>query len=144
MANKQPKQIVTPNVKGRPKGSPNRRTLIREALQATYPEGEQGFWLAVATQAKSGDGVSQQMIADRLYPKLRPAAEPVEFALTGEASFTDLARSVLMAVSRGEVDPQTGKSLIDAVAGLARVAEIDALQKQLDELAARVGVSNDN
>lgn len=141
MANKQPKQIVKANVRGRPKGSPNRRTVIREALQATYPEGEQGFWLAVATQAQSGDAVSQQMIADRLYPKLRSAAEPVVFDLDGEG-FTDLARSVLVAVSRGEIDPITGKSLIDAVAGLARVAEIDELRQRLDELAERLGVAN--
>ena len=131
------------NPGGRPVGSLHRTTLVRNALAAAFEGGEAGYWRAVAEQAKSGCTASQSLIADRLMPKLRPAAEPVAFDLDGEG-FTDLARSVLVAVSRGEVDPQTGKSLIDAVAGLARVAEIDALKKQLDELAARVGVSNDN
>jgi hypothetical protein len=138
------KQGQSGNPGGRPVGSLHRTTLVRNALAATFEGGEAGYWRAVAEQAKAGCTASQSLIADRLIPKLRPAAEPVEFALTGEASFTDLARGVLTAVSRGEVDPQTGKSLIDAVAGLARVAEIDDLKKQLDGLAARVGVSNDN
>lgn len=137
------KQGQSGNPGGRPVGSLHRTTLVRNALAATFEGGEAGYWRAVAEQAKAGCTASQSLIADRLMPKLRPAAEPVAFDLDGEG-FTDLARSVLVAVSRGEVDPQTGKSLIDAVAGLARVAEIDALKKQLDELAARVGVSNDN
>lgn len=137
------KQGQSGNPGGRPVGSLHRTTLVRNALAATFEGGEAGYWRAVAEQAKAGCAASQSLIADRLMPKLRPAAEPVAFDLAGEG-FTDLARSVLVAVSRGEIDPQTGKSLIDAVAGLARVAEIDALQKQLDELAARVGVSNDN
>ncbi|MGL6287787.1 DUF5681 domain-containing protein [Aeromonas hydrophila] len=137
------KQGQSGNPGGRPVGSLHRTTLVRNALAATFEGGEAGYWRAVAEQAKAGCTASQSLIADRLMPKLRPAAEPVAFDLAGEG-FTDSARSILVAVSRGEIDPQTGKSLIDAVAGLARVAETDALQKQLDELAARVGVSNDN
>lgn len=138
------KQGQSGNPRGRPVGSLHRTTLVRNALAAAFEEGEAGYWRAVAEQAKSGCTASQSLIADRLIPKLRPAAEPVAFDLAGEGGFTAMARSVLVAVSRGEVDPQTGKSLIDAVAGLARVAEIDALKEQLDALAARVGVSNDN
>lgn len=47
MNNKQAVQILE-NKAGRPAGSKNKRTLIREALAETFDGGEQGFWLPVA------------------------------------------------------------------------------------------------
>ena len=121
------------NPQGRPAGSPNKRTVIRDALMAAFPDGEAGFWSAVAVQAKAGDAHSQALIADRLFPKLRPVAEPIQFELQGE-TLTDAARSILLEVAGGNVDPLTGRSLIDAVASLVRVEEIDELKQRIEAL----------
>lgn len=79
------------NPAGRPKGASNRRTIIRNALEQTFPGGEQGFWLAIATQASGGDATAAEMIAKRLYPALKPEAMPMPFNLAGDTP-TEQAR----------------------------------------------------
>src|SRR5690554_3865220 len=82
--NKQQEQIlksgVAINKAGRPAGSKNKRTIIREALEQSFDDGEHGFWLAVCAQAKAGDLQAAAMLADRLYPKLKPLSDPVRLS----------------------------------------------------------------
>jgi len=57
---------------GRPKGSKNKATLIREALQERYPEGgEKAFWRAVIDSAAAGEVSAMRIIANRLEPELK-------------------------------------------------------------------------
>lgn len=120
---KQPNKITNPNTIGRPKGSLNKRTLIREALQQTFEDGEKGFWLAVAAQAKGGDMVASSMIADRLYPKLKPQAEAVQLSEPLEGTPQDMAKGLLRMVSNGELSADTAKELITAIADMCRIGE---------------------
>ena len=120
---KQPNKIANPNTIGRPKGSLNKRTLIREALQQTFEDGEKGFWLAVAAQAKGGDMVASSMIADRLYPKLKPQAEAVQLSEPLDGSPQDMAKGLLRMVSNGELSADTAKELITAIADMCRIGE---------------------
>ncbi len=83
--NKQAVQIIeAPNTKGRPLGSQNKRTLLRQALQQAFDGGEMGFWLAVVEQAKAGDMQAMQMVARRIMPELKTESQAVELpALVG-------------------------------------------------------------
>lgn len=56
MTNQQPEQIPNPNTRDRPKGSHNRRTIVREALQQAYPN-------AVAQQATAEDLKAKALLA---------------------------------------------------------------------------------
>lgn len=119
------------NPAGRPKGVPDRRTKWREALE---PHGEALVSKAVEL-ALEGDSQALRLCLERLVPAHKPKAEPVQFELAGE-SLTEKAESVLGAISNGELDPSTGKALLDSIASLVRVQEVDEIRRRLDQLEA--------
>jgi len=138
--NKQQKKKLlndTPiNKAGRPKGSPNKRTLVRQALEQTYPEGEQGFWLSVANMAAGGDLQAMAMLADRLYPKMKPQGETITLSRPLDGSLADNARTILELVAGGEIAPDTAKELLNALADVGKIIEVSELQKRLERLEA--------
>ncbi|SHM04590.1 DUF5681 domain-containing protein [Vreelandella subglaciescola] len=120
------------NPAGRPKGVKDRRTEWREALNKHGNE-----LVAKAVElALEGDAQALKLCIDRAIPAYRPAAEPVAFKLTGD-TLTQKAESVLAAVAAGTLDPQTGKALMDSIAGFAKLAEIDEIRQRLDTLEER-------
>lgn len=120
------------NPTGRPKGRPDARTRWRKAIEK---DGEKLVKKAVEL-ALAGDTQALKLCIDRAIPAYRPAAEPVQFELTGE-TLTERANSVLTAVAAGQLDPQTGKGLIDAIGSLVKVTEIDDISRRLAELEGK-------
>lgn len=132
---KQAKKIVpNPNVMGRPKGSKNRRTIIREALQQHYPEGELGFWLSVAEIARGGDMQAAAMIADRLYPKLKPQTESVTLPEPLDGTSAEMARQLVQMAGRGDISPSVAQELLKALSDVLRIVEIDELSARIAAL----------
>ncbi len=126
---------------GRPKGAVNKRTLVRQALMKTYGlEGEEGFWIAIAMQAKAGDMQAAEMIASRLYPKLKPQAEAVTLSKPLDGSLADSARSILQMASTGELTPDTASELLGVLADVAKVVEVQELQQRLERLESITAV----
>lgn len=121
------------NPKGRPKGSKDRRTDLRKKLGEHSGEVIQRV---VDACLVDGDMMACRTIVDRIVSPLRPKTEPVAFELDSGQPLTQQAAQVLDAVSEGDLDPVTGKALIDSIAGLARVTEIDELTKRLEALEA--------
>tara|TARA_R100000935_G_scaffold49437_1_gene74752 strand:- start:85 stop:483 length:399 start_codon:yes stop_codon:yes gene_type:complete len=122
------------NPTGRPKGRPDSRAQWRKELDK---HGSDLVAKAVA-MALAGDSQALKLCIDRAIPAYRPAAEPVRFEMQGD-TLTERANSILTAVATGELDPQTGKALIDAIGSLVKVAEIDEIQRRLAQLE---GASN--
>jgi len=67
---------------------------------------------------------------------VKPTEQAIELELTGE-TLTDQGRAVLSAVSAGALPPGQGSQLIAAIGALARVAEIDELERRLSALEAK-------
>lgn len=120
------------NPAGRPKGSKDRRTIWREALAE---HGDELVQRAVEL-ALAGDTQALRLCLERAIPAYRPAAEPVHFELDGD-TLTEKAESVLAAIAAGDLDPQTGKALVDSIAGFAKLAEIDEIRERLDRLEGK-------
>lgn len=126
-----------PKPRGRPRGSRNKKTIIRDALAATWGDGELSFWMAVCEQAKGGCTQSQALLANRLQSTLKPASEvvilPPAKRLTGSSS--EMARQVIALVGDGTISPSTGQELLQSVAamvsietGAELIARIEALE----------------
>jgi len=120
---------------GRPKGAPNKRTILKQAVAAAFG-GELEFWQHIAGMAAAGDAGAARLIAERLIPSLKAVVEPIEFDLNSASDMTDLARQVLAAVAAGVVPADVGSTLIQAVSSLAKIQEVDELDKRLTELEA--------
>ena len=121
------------NPTGRPKGSLNRKSLLAEEFE------KEGSAIArvVIAAAKSGDIQAANIVLQRLAPPLKARSEKVIFALDSSQSLTEQARQVLQAIANGEIDPDTGKLLIECISGFAGLKEIDELAIRLNAIEAR-------
>jgi len=114
-------------------GNPGGRSGKTEKIRAQLATGAADVAKVVLEKAKAGDMTACRLVLERLVPAVKPVSEPVKFALDA----TDLptsARSILSAIASGQIAPDQGKALIDAVASLSRVIEVAEREKQLAEL----------
>ena len=119
---------------GRPPGVRNRATLAVEALLA---DEAQGLARKAVELALGGDTTALRLCLERIAPAYRPSSSPVQFDLDDSRPLAEQGLAVLRAVADGHVAPDTGRSLIDALAALARVNELDAFDRRLTELESR-------
>lgn len=124
---------VSGNPKGRPKGSRNRKNIIAEEFA------KDGSKVArvVMDAALGGDMAAANMVLQRLSAPLRSRAEKVMFELDPEAPLSEQAQQVLTAVSKGDIDPETGKLLIDAIGAFAGIKQVDDLEARLEALEGK-------
>lgn len=118
---------------GNPSGRPGKGAEIRRKLMELTPEA----MTAIEQGIKSGDTACLKIWAERCDPVSKATMPTVEFL----ADTTDLTRfslSVLAAISKGEVSPDIGSYIINAAASAARVAEIDQMKRELEELQKQV------
>lgn len=122
------------NPKGRPKGSRNRTSLIAEEFE------KEGSAVAqvVIQAAKNGDIHAANIVLQRLAPPLKPRSEKVKFAIDTTKPLTEQAAQVLQAIAEGDVDPDSGRALIDCISSFAGLRELDELTNRLSEIEKRI------
>lgn len=127
----QPGQSGNPS--GRPVGSKNRKSLLAQQLE------EQGGLVAqrVVEAALAGDMQAASIVLQRICPPLRPQSAPVNFALDSQAPLAKQAQDILSAVASGDIDPETGRSLINCLGTVAGLLQTDELSRRLDALEGR-------
>lgn len=89
---------------------------------------------AILAAADNGDMAACRLILERLLPAIRPAHQPVTFAIDPAAPLAEQGRAVLAAVAAGDLPPDQGRSLLDGIASLARITEIDELAARIEKL----------
>jgi hypothetical protein len=107
------------NKAGRPRGRPDKRSKHRALFEAAAPEIIQ----KAIDLAKGGDVDCIRLCLDRVAPKLRDEVPRRRLALEGE-TLEGLGRSVVAAISNGELAPDEGAALLN---GLARQGELEKL-----------------
>jgi hypothetical protein len=120
---------------GNPGGRPPGNALagrLRDAIAADWDDIVQ----AVVNQAKAGDMQAISILVNRVSPTLKPIQEPVKVEMPGE-TLTEKAGAILDAVSRGELSPSDAKLVLDGLAGVAKITEIDELTKRIEALEQR-------
>lgn len=123
------------NPRGRPRGSQNRRTQVQQALD----DAGSAIAQVVIDAAKGGDLQACALVLARIAPPPRPRGQRVTFELDTRAPLTEQARSVLAAIARGEVDPETGKLIIDSIASLGNLMLTDELAARVEAIEALRG-----
>ncbi|MBZ0330024.1 hypothetical protein KZO25_06785 [Halomonas sp. ANAO-440] len=126
-----PGQSGNPN--GRPKGSKNRKTVV---VQEFEKEGSR-IARVVIDAALEGDMTAANMVLQRLSPPLRSRSEKVTFELDADKPLSAQAQQILSAVATGDIDPDTGKLLIDAIGAFAGIKQVDDLEARLAALEGR-------
>ena len=85
--------------------------------------------------ALQGDTGAARLLLERVCPPLKAAEEAAPLALP-DGTLTEQGRAVLGAVAAGELAPGQGAALLGAIGTLARVAEVDELERRLTALEA--------
>lgn len=117
------------NPSGRPKGTKDSRTALRELLKPHAP----ALVKKAVDQALEGDAQALRLCLDRLIPAMPAQAEPVMI----DASPDDLAqagREVLSQTFAGSISVTVAGQLLQSLQGQARITEIDELVRRIEAL----------
>ena len=116
------------NPRGKPKGAKDRRTKWRDQLGAELDD----VLAALLIAAKEGDVPAIALVLSRCCPPLRPMRELIDLpGLKADSTPTQLATALIAAAMRGELPSDVASELVQALAAVGRLREVD-------ELAARI------
>lgn len=116
------------NPKGRKPGT-GEVARIRAAIANLVPD----LVAAMMARALEGDVGAARLLLERTVAPLKPAEQQQRLNLSS-GSLTDQGRAVLAAVASGELAPGQGAVLLGAIGQLARVTEIDELERRITAL----------
>lgn len=116
------------NPKGRPKGTRDKRSKLRDGLLKEVP----GILKTLVAAAKKGDIQAAKLILERTLPALKSAAETL--TLPGADSPASQGRTVLGACAQGDISPGEAATLMQAISAQARVVEIEELTERVQAL----------
>ena len=85
--------------------------------------------------ALEGDTGAARLLLERVCPPLKATEEPAPLALP-DGTLTEQGRAVLGAVAAGTLAPALGAALLGAIGTLARVVEVDELERRIEALEA--------
>lgn len=112
-----------------PKGVPTTVGGMREAIAKQVPE----IINVLVQQALAGDVQAARVLIERAVPAIKPVELPAVLALPS-GSLTEKGQAVLRAVAGGSLAPSQGAQLITGIGTLARVAEVDELERRVKAL----------
>ncbi len=123
----------SPNPKGRPPGVLDRRTKVTQALADDAP----AIVRVVIEAALEGDMQAASLVLSRVAPTLRSQSQVVTFDFDASAPATRQVEQVLVAIASGEVSPDIGKQIIEAISALSQIRAVEELEQRIIELEAR-------
>lgn len=117
-------------------GNPGGRSSQTAKLRAKLATGSEAVIKIVMDAAKSGDMQACRLILERMVPAIKPVSEPIQFDFSGSTP-TEQARSIMAAIAAGDIPPDQGRALIEALASVAKITELDELSRRLAALEAK-------
>jgi len=127
------KGMKSPNPSGRPKGIVDKRTKVTQALADDAP----AIARVVIDAALEGDMQAASLVLSRVAPPLKQQAERVQFELDPNCPLSEQANQILVAVSEGRVDAETGKTLIGCISSVANIKAVEELEHRIILLEAK-------
>lgn len=118
---------------GNPQGRPKKADELRQLLE----QDADTIARKVLELAKGGDLRAAELVLSRACPPQRPTYPAAPFHLDEEKPLADQARQILAAIAAGCLPPDQGKALLDSLASLTRVVELDEISRRLAALEER-------
>lgn len=118
------------NPSGRPVGSKNQVTKLREAIADDLPE----IIAGLVNEAKIGNVAAAGLLLDRCLPRLRPVTEEVDALPADRHSLGERADAIATAALAGEISPTVASELMAMLAQQGRILEINELMQRIERL----------
>ncbi len=125
--------MKSPNPSGRPPGILDKRSRVTKALMEDAP----AIARVVIDKALEGDMQAAGLVLARVAPAIKQQAEKVEFDLSPDRPLGEQAQQILQAVAAGQVDPETGRTLITCIQSVAGIQAIENLESRIIILEAK-------
>jgi Family of unknown function (DUF5681) len=125
--------MKSPNPSGRPPGILDKRSRVTKALMEDAP----AIARVVIDKALEGDMQAAGLVLARVAPAIKQQAEKVEFDLSPDRPLGEQAQQILQAVAAGQVDPETGRTLITCIQSVAGIQAIENLERRIIMLEAK-------
>ena len=106
---------------------------LRAALAKELPD----VLATLVAQAKSGDTAAIKLILERVCPALRPVDAPTVLNLPADAGLVAQGEAVLLALAAGHLPVNQATGILQAMAGLARLKELDELERRIAALEGK-------
>lgn len=107
------------------------RAEAKQQIAAAAPE-------IIAKQielAKAGDVQAAKLLLDKLIPNAKPTAELVGIpGVQNAQGLAAKAEAIIAAAVSGEIPTDTAQELIQSLAGLSKIKEIDELEQRIKNL----------
>lgn len=123
---------VSGNPKGRPLGPSKQQKLLQRMLDEANDVLE-----GVLTKAKEGDPASAGLVLSRILPTLRAQSQTVVFDLDPCLPLARQVEQVLQAIASGQLAPDLGKQVIDAISCLGNLRAVEDLEARIINLETR-------
>lgn len=122
-------------VSGNPKGRPRGSGLVGDMRRAIADHASEVLD-ALVRKALEGDVQACRALLDRVCPPLRAESLPVMVPGMEAGSLSGRAEAAMKAVAQGNLSPDTAAALMAAVGALAKVREVDELERRIAALEA--------
>jgi len=118
-----------PNPAGRPLGISPQSKLVQKML-----ENADGILDAIIAKAMEGDSSSAALILARIVPALKSQAQTVQFDFDHTAPASEQAASIISAIAAGQVSPDIGRQILEAVNALSSIRAAELLEARIAAL----------
>ena len=108
-------------------------------LRASIADDVPGIIKALTTAALGGDTQAARLLLERCLPPIKPIEQATPLTLPTSASLSEQGRAVLVAVAAGELAPSQGAALIGALGTMAKIHEVDELERRIAALEGNHG-----
>jgi len=88
----------------------------------------------LVTKAKEGDAQAARLLLERVLPPMKPIEQAVALSLPTGEGMTAQGVAIVQAVAAGILAPGQGAALLTGLGALARIKEIDELERRITQL----------
>lgn len=114
------------NPKGRKTGT-GEVAKLRESIAKDIPK----IINQLVVNAKGGDTQAAKLLLERVLPPMKPVEQCAQIDYPLNANLTTQGEIIIRAVADGTLAPSQGSAILTALGTLARIKEIDELEKRL-------------
>ena len=123
-------------------GNPNGRrpgtgkvTKLRDSIAAHLP----AIITQLVTKAKEGDIQAARLLLERVLPPMKAIEQPITLSLPAGDGMAAQGLAIVQAVAAGTIAPGQGAALLTGLGALARIKEMDELEKRISQLEGNHG-----
>jgi len=127
----------TPGKSGNPNGRPKNKSapvMLRKAIDQAMPE----IIEALIDQAKRGDIAAATVLLNRCIPALKAESQAINLPV--KQTVLEQSNEIITGIMSGNLAPDVGAGLINALAAQAKIIESDEVLRRLELLENSKGI----